>query len=87
MCTENYMQDCHDKCSTQLEDSFYQQIWLTCEGKTSKVLHLVRRFVWCWKLGTSKSGSEISERFEIWCWGRVVIIGPIVWEMKKYFME
>jgi hypothetical protein len=38
---ENYIQDCHSKCSTQ-QDAFHQQTWLQWEKNTDKVLQLSR---------------------------------------------
>jgi len=49
---------CHSKISIQQdEDSFHQQNGLKFKEKTSKVLHLERRFIQCWNLNTSERRS------------------------------
>jgi hypothetical protein len=42
---------------------FYQRIGLKLKKEPSKVLHLEQSFVWCWKLDTSESKSEIPGKF------------------------
>jgi hypothetical protein len=42
------IQDCHGKSYVQQEeDSLYQQIGLTFQEETSKILQLEHSFVWC----------------------------------------
>ena len=43
----------------QEEESFHQQIGLKYKEEAFEVLHLKYSFVWCWKLDTSGSRSEI----------------------------
>jgi len=51
------MQDILVKLNAELpwEKSIQQE-----EKKTSKLLHLERSLIWCWKLDISESGSEIT---------------------------
>jgi len=63
------------KSSIQQEKGcFHQQIGLQYKEQTSKLLHLEHSLVWCWKLNTSESRSEVPGMFEIWCSRRMEII-------------
>ena len=47
----------------QQEGFFHYQTGLEFKEKTSKVLHLDHKFIWCWNLDTSDSRSEVSGQF------------------------
>jgi hypothetical protein len=57
------MEDFRGKSSIQNEDSLHQQIGLKCKGEAIKVLNLGHRLVWCCKLCTSGSRSEVPAKF------------------------
>jgi len=50
------MQDVHVKLNAGLP---WKKAFNKKKEETSKLLHLERSFVWCWKLDTSESRSEI----------------------------
>jgi hypothetical protein len=56
--------------------SFRQKIGFKYKEESIKVLHLELSSVWCWNLDTSESRSE----------GWRISVGPIVWEIKKYYI-
>ena len=59
---------------------------LKFKEETSEVLHLEHRCLWWWNLDTSDRRSEIWKVLKFGTgegWRRSV--GPIVWEMKKYY--
>jgi len=93
------MQDVHVKLNPGLpwqssflqeEGFFHQQIGLkNLRKKLAKLLHLEHSFVRCCSLDTSWSVSEI--RWKFWNVvlgvGRRASVGPIVWKMKKCYIE
>ena len=72
----------------QEEESFYQQTGLKFEEEINKMLHLKHGFLWVLKLG--HFGQQIRNTWKVLkCagegWRRSV--GPIMWEMKKCYLE
>ena len=64
MYTWNLIQEYHVQSSIQQEEgSFRQGIGLEFKEDATKVLYLELSFVWCWKLDTSESRSEIPTKF------------------------
>jgi len=64
MYTSNLIQGCRGQSSVQQEEgSFRQGIGLKFKEETAEVLYLGLSFLWCWKLDTSESRSEIPTKF------------------------
>ena len=59
---------------------FHQQTGLKFKEETSKMLHLGNNFVWCWKLDTWESGSEIPWKF----WNVVLEKYQLDWSCEKW---